>query len=190
MNISRLEYLRQFSDISESEYELLTAKLQQQYYAKGSIIISPGDIPKGIYFVKSGIQMAYFESGAKINAIAFTYYPDLFTIPEALSFQHPSPYSLICLTDSELEFLSLEELVLVFDKSPALERLFRKMTESILGHFITRHIELHTMTIKQRYISFCRRSAHLLHKIPHKYIASYLGIDPTNFSKLFNSVKF
>jgi hypothetical protein len=25
--------------------------------------------------------------------------------------------------------------------------------------------------------------------VPHKYIASYLGIDATNFSKLYNRVK-
>lgn len=179
-----------FSDISESDYLLLTEKLQGYSYPKGSTIIVPGDIPKGIYFVKSGIQMSFFETESKINVIAFTYYPDLFTIPQALSFQMPSAYSITCLTNSELEFLSLEDLLEAFDKSPALERLFRKMTESILGHFITRHIELHTLTIRQRYIAFCQRSPHLLHKIPHKYIASYLGIDPTNFSKLFNSVKF
>jgi hypothetical protein len=44
--------------------------------------------------------------------------------------------------------------------------------------------------MEERYKAFCRRSAHLLQRVPHKYIASYLGIDATNFSKLYNTVRF
>jgi hypothetical protein len=64
------------------------------------------------------------------------------------------------------------------------------MTEAVLAGMINRHIELHSLSMEERYRTFCQRSAHLLHTVPHKYIASYLGIDPTNFSKLFNSVRF
>ena len=63
------------------------------------------------------------------------------------------------------------------------------MTEAILAGMINRHIELHSLTIEERFKVFCQRSPHLLQLVPHKYIASYLGIDPTNFSKLFNSVR-
>jgi CRP-like cAMP-binding protein len=78
----------------------------------------------------------------------------------------------------------------LFDQSQELERLFRKMTEFVLAGMINRHIELHAQTMEERYLSFCRRSPHLLQLVPHKHIASYLGIDATNFSKLFNKVKF
>ena len=88
-----------------------------------------------------------------------------------------------------MECLSFDELQRIFDRSQAIERLFRKMTEAILAGMINRHIELHSLTIEERFRVFCQRSPHLLQLVPHKYIASYLGIDPTNFSKLFNSVR-
>jgi hypothetical protein len=34
-----------------------------------------------------------------------------------------------------------------------------------------------------------QRSPHILNLVPHKYLASYLGMDATNFSKLLGSVK-
>ena len=77
----------------------------------------------------------------------------------------------------------------MFDESKEIERLFRKITEVILGGVLNRHMELQSLTIEQRYLQFCKRSPHLLQLVPHKYLASYLGIDATNFSKLYNSVK-
>jgi hypothetical protein len=34
-----------------------------------------------------------------------------------------------------------------------------------------------------------QRSPHILQLVPHKYLANYLGIDATNFSKLLNRVR-
>jgi hypothetical protein len=64
------------------------------------------------------------------------------------------------------------------------------MTESMFAGMIDLHIDLRALSIEDRYKNFCRKSPDLLHLVPHKYIASYLGIDPTNFSKLFNKVQF
>jgi len=43
--------------------------------------------------------------------------------------------------------------------------------------------------IETRFRHFMKRSPHLLNQIPHKDLASYLRINPTNFSKLLAKVK-
>ncbi len=154
------------------------------------MITVPGQIQRELFFVNSGVQMSYFDATNKTHVIAFTYPPHLCAIPESFSQQVPSKYFLSCLTDSELDYITYEELQLLFNQSQQMERLFRRLTETVLAGMINRHIELHSMTIEERYKSFCQRSPHLLQLVPHKYIASYLGVDRTNFSKLFNSVKF
>ena len=188
--MERYEYFTFFHDISIADYSLLTDKLTKKSFKKCDFIIVPRQVQKELYFVKSGIQMSYFDTDNKTHVIAFTYYPNLCAIPESFSFQSPSIYFLTCLTDSELEYVTFEELQKLFDQSQHIERLFRKMAEFVLAGMINRHIESHSFTIEERYKTFCHRSSHLLHLVPHKYIASYLGIDPTNFSKLFNNVKF
>ncbi|MBY0425449.1 MAG: Crp/Fnr family transcriptional regulator [Cytophagales bacterium] len=188
--MERLEYFNLFHPIGANEHQLLSKKLKSKQFNKGDSIVVPGQIQKELYFVNKGVQMSYFDMDQKSHVIAFTYAPNLCAIPESFSQQIPSKYFLTSVTDSELEYITYEELHQVFDQSPSIERLFRKMTEIILSGLINRHIELHTLTIEQRYKAFCQRSAHLLHLVPHKYIASYLGIDPTNFSKLYNQVKF
>lgn len=188
--MERHAYFNLFHPIATEDFHLLTQHLKTKSFKKGDFIVVPGQIQKELYFVKSGIQMSYVDTENKTHVIAFTYFPNLCAIPGSFAFQAPSTYSLTCLTDSELECLSFDTLQHLFDQSQAIERLFRRMTEVILAGIIDRHIELHTLTIEERYKTFCRRSPHLLQLVPHKYIASYLGINATNFSKLFNQVKF
>ncbi len=188
--MNRHEYFKLFHDINTADYDLLTKNLKSKSFKKGDFITVPGQIQRELYFVKSGVQMSYFEAENKTHVIAFTYPPNLCAIPESFSFQIPSKYFLTCLTDSEFEYILFDDLQLLFDKSQAIERLFRRMTEAVLAGMINRHIELHSMRIEERYKTFCQRSPHLLQLVPHKHIASYLGVDRTNFSKLFNKVKF
>lgn len=188
--MERYQHFKQFHDISIADYRLLTENLQPRSFKKGDFIIVPGQIQRELYFVKSGVQMAYLDTSDKTYVIHFSYFPNLCAIAESFSFQVPSKYFLTCLTDSEMEFLRYEDLQKLVDQSQQIERLFRRMTEAMLAGMIDLHVDLRAMTIEERYKAFCRKSPQLLHLVPHKYIASYLGIDPTNFSKLFNQVKF
>lgn len=187
--MERHDYFKLFHNISEADYNFLNKNLKTKVFKKGDLITVPGQVQRELYFVKSGVQMSYFEAENKTHVIAFTYSPNLCAIPESFSLQIPSKYFLTCLTDSEMDYISFDELQTLFDQSQQLERLFRRMTETILGGMINRHIELHSMTIEERFKIFCKRSSHLLQVVPHKYIASYLSIDPTNFSKLYNNVR-
>ncbi len=185
-----LDYFKLFHDISYKDYDLFTKNLKSKTFKKKEYITTPGQIQRDLYFVKKGVQMSFFESESKTHVIAFTYKPSLCAIPESFQFQKPSKYFLTCLTDSEFDYISFDELQSLFEQSQQIERLFRKMTEAVLAGMINRHMELHSLTIEERFKAFCQRSPHLLQLVPHKYIASYLGIDSTNFSKLFNTVKF
>lgn len=188
--MNHLGYLRQFHDISEQEYLLLTERIRTKTFKKGHSVIVPGQVQKELFFVTRGVQMSWLDRGNKTHVIAFTYFPNLCAIPESFCFQQPSPYFLTCISDSEFGSIHFDELQLLFEQCRNIERLFRKMTEAMLAGIISRHAELLALTMEERYKAFCQRSPHLLKIVPHKYLASYLGIDATNFSKLFNNIKF
>lgn len=188
--MDRHAYFNQFHPVSTADYDRLNSRLKSCTFKKDAFITVPGQVQKALYFVKSGVQMSYFDAARKTHVVAFTYSPNLCAIPESFQFQQPSTYFLQSLTESEMDYLMYDDLMALFDQSQALERLFRRMTEQVLAGVINRHIERHALTMQERYVAFCQRSPHLLQLVPHKYIASYLGIDPTNFSKLFNQVAF
>lgn len=186
-----LSWLQQFHPIGDDDWQEIASKLKPGFYKKGSILTNPGQVQRELFFVRDGVQMSYIsdDENDKMHVMAFTYAPGLCAIPDSFMLQQPSAYSLTCLTDSRLDALRFEDLQILFDRSQQIERLFRKMSESILAGLIKRHQEWMMLSMEDRYREFCRRSPHLLRLSPHKYIASYLSIDPTNFSKLYNNIR-
>jgi CRP-like cAMP-binding protein len=188
--MDRYEFLKAFHPITPDDYLRLEEKMRTKKFKKGAKVIIPGKIQRELYFIKSGVQICYLETPHKPYVISFTYSPNICAIPESFSMQKPSKYTFMCLTDSEMDYLTYADLQILFDKSQQIERLFRKINETILANLLHRHLELRTTTIEDRFKAFCNRSPQLLHLVSHKYIASYLGIDHTNFSKLYNRVAF
>lgn len=187
--MNHLHYYQQFHHISEQDFDQLLSHCISKQYAKNELITMEGKVQKELLLVEKGVQMSYFSNDGKMHVMAFTYPPSVSGIPDSFFFQKPSQYTLEALTESSFKAISYQKLNELFDECPSIERLFRKMTEAILAGVIHRHLELHAMTIEQRFRLFAQRSPHLFQVIPHKYIANYLHIDPTNFSKLYNSIK-
>lgn len=184
-----LAFFNLFHPVSKDIFARLQQHLQSRSYGRNDIITREGQVQRELFFVKSGYQMSYLNHNGKVHVMAFTYPPNLCTIPDSFLMQRPSQYVLQCITDSEFDCISHSVLMQLFDEEPTLERLFRKFTEAVLVGLIQRHIDLHTLTIEERFKGFASRSPQLLNAVPHKYIASYLDIDPTNFSKLFNTTR-
>lgn len=187
--MDRLNFLQSFHPIHETDYALLTAKLRTRQFKKGDHVVAQGEIQRELYFIKSGVQMCHIETGEKTHVLAFTYHPNLVSLPESFSLQLPSNYFFTCITDTEVDCLRFDDLQEIYEQSQDIERLFRKINERLLSGLLNQHIELRTLTMEERFKAFCNRSPHLLQLAPHKYIASYLNIDATNFSKLFNKIK-
>jgi CRP-like cAMP-binding protein len=165
------------------------SKWSEVSYKRKAIITSEWQTEKYIYNVLEGIQRSYYLKEDKEYVIAFTYAPSFSGIPESFISKSPSKYYLECITDSKMLRLPYSDLEKMMEERREIERLFRKATEMVLIDFIHKHYELLSHTIEERFIAFCKRSPHLLGMVPHKYIASYLGIDPTNFSKLLGKIK-
>jgi hypothetical protein len=69
------------------------------------------------------------------------------------------------------------------------ERWVRLATSFTLLGTLERQVELMSFTAEEKFRTLLKRSPHVLQLIPHKYLASYLGLDPSTFSKLMASVR-
>ena len=154
---------------------------------KKTIMTAPGEVERYMYFVVEGVQKSYHEKDEKVHIISFTYPPSFSGIPESFLTQTPSNYFLETITESTFLRLSYDKHQELMKQHREIETLFRKTAEHFAVGMIQRHYELMAFDIEGRYQAFAKRSKHLFGVISHKDIASYLRIDKTNFSKLFNS---
>jgi CRP-like cAMP-binding protein len=85
--------------------------------------------------------------------------------------------------------MPVEELQRLMQKYQAIEILIRKGLSQTLSGVLERMTEVQCYSSEEKFKKLLQRSPHILQLVPHKYLANYLGIDPTNFSKLINKVK-
>ncbi len=72
---------------------------------------------------------------------------------------------------------------------PAIARWVHIGTMAAMAGVMERLIEIQTLGAEQKFRRLLARSPHVLQLIPHKYLASYLGIDPATFSKLLGGIR-
>jgi len=179
------------SDIYPIKPEILEEYLvhwNEYAVPKKTILSEAGKTERYLYFVQAGIQKSYYLNEGKAHVMFFAYAPSFSGIVESFLTQTPSKYYLETITDSKFLRISYQQHQKLIDKHRALETLFRKVTEQFLLGIIERHHQLMAFNVENRFKQFVSRSPHLLNMVPQKDIASYLRIDPTNFSKLINTL--
>lgn len=183
-------YLLQILPLPARELDALTAPWQPLTVKRKTVLTVAGETERHLYFVLEGVQRAFYVGdGNKEATIVFTYPPSFSGVADSFLTQTPSLYFLETLTASRLLRIHSDEIATLTARYPAIQQLFFKAAAAALRGALERHIELQCFTSEEKFRVLFRRSAHLLNLVPHKYLASYLGIDATNFSKLLARIK-
>lgn len=183
------DFLDKIHPIDQEILEKYISHWTEYSAPKKTIMTAPGETERYMYFVLNGIQKSYYLNEDKQHVIAFTYSPSFSGIPESFLTQTPSKYFLETITESSFLRLSFEKHQQLMCDHREIETLFRKATELFLIGMVQRHYELMAFDIQDRFKIFAQRSPQLFSLVSHKDLASYLRIDSTNFSKLFNTIK-
>ena len=176
--------------LSETEWNAFSSIWTECSAKRKEQLTVIGEREKYLYFVIEGIQRVYyFDDQNREATLVFTYAPSFGGVLDSLMMQQPSKYYYETLTPSKFLRTPAQELHALIDRYPSIEKLIRKGITASLSGLLERLVELQCFTSEERFRKLLERSPHILQLIPHKYLANYIGIDATNFSKLINSVR-
>ena len=189
-----IDQLRQFITTSFSlkgeELEQLLGIWQPFHCKRKTILTTAGETERYLYFVVEGIQRGFYIGDNKKEAtIVFMYAPSFSGIADSFLTQTPSAYFLETLTTSRFLRTSYQQIDGLMNQYPEIRKMVLFLTAFIVKGLLQRQVELQCFSAEEKFRTLLHRSPHLLQLIPHKYLASYLGIDPTTFSKLLGSVR-
>ena len=154
------------------------------------ILTLAGEKEKHLFFVCEGIQRIYYlDDESREATIVFTYAPSFGGVLDSFLLQTKSNYFYETLTPSSFLKASYLDFEIVMNQFPSVEKMVRKGLTDAFSGVLHRLVELQCYSSEERFRSLLKRSPHILQLVPHRYLANYIGIDPTNFSKLINRVK-
>ena len=177
--------------LPEPDWEDFSAIWHPVSARRKTVLTAAGEPENYLYVVQEGVQRVYYvdEQGREATLV-FTYAPSFGGVVDALLLQQPSPYYYETLTPSTFLRASFADLQAVMVRRPAVGTLIRLGVTQALSGVLERLVELQCYSSTEKFQTLLRRSPHILQVVPHKYLANYIGVDPTNFSKLVNNVRF
>lgn len=154
-------------------------------YKKGDFILKQGTIADGYMILENGLMrsFAYDYNG---NDITTDFFGNYEIVIEVLSlFQRiPTTENIQALTDCECWKIDFDIFQELYHSIPGFSEWGRLWMTNSLFHFKQRSLEMVTISAKERYLQLIKEKPQVILQSPLKYIASYLGITDTSFSRI------
>ena len=183
-------FLHRIYPLTPAELDGVTEGWQLLSCKRKTLLTAAGETERAMYFVLEGVQRAFYLGEDNREAtVVFTYPPSFSGVADSFLTQTPSRFYLETLTASRFLRISYDAVQERCRIYPNFERLLFKATAFALRGALERHIELQSFSNEEKFRTLLQRSPHILQLVPQKYLASYLGMDATNFSKLLATVR-
>lgn len=183
-------YVKRHFSLSASSLAEFISPWKTFQAERKEILTHQGEQERYLYFVLEGVQRVYaLNSTGKEATLIFTYAPSFGGVLNAMMTEQPSQFFYETLTASSFFRAPASEIKRLMLANSEIAQMINLGISGALSGVLDRLAELQLMSSEEKFRGLLKRSPHILTLVPHKYLASYLGIDATNFSKLMNKVK-
>lgn len=180
-----LENIAKHVSLTPDEQERVLSFTEPRHYKAKTLLLQAGEVCTHSFFVTNGILRSYNmdENGVE-HVVSFAC--SGWWIADMYSFLSQRPGHLYIEVNEEAEVLAIskENQDKMYQEVPKMERFFRILIENSLVANQQRLIDNMSFTAEARYDKFSKKYSGLLHSVPQKQIASYLGVTPEFFSKM------
>lgn len=154
-----------------------------------TILLSEGEISKHIYFINKGALRLWNNDDGRDITVQFFFENQIVSSFESFYLEKASNFSLESIENANITQLSRESLNLLINEFPTLNTC---ITDIVFERFID-YTNFFLSRIKdspeKRYQDILNNEPELIQRVPHHYIASYLGITPVSLSRIRTRLK-
>lgn len=179
------EYLIKLVAFTESEMKKFTSLFSESHLKKNEYLAVEGEYSTKLVFITKGVMRAFYRNnnGDEYNKTFFTEF-NFVGAYSSLVTKQQNLINIQCLTDCSVLIADHKRVTDMYDAFPKIERLARILAEHFFVSKEKREIELVMLDASERYAIFQQEHPSLEHLIPQYHIASYLGITPTQLSRI------
>ncbi|MCZ8342454.1 MAG: Crp/Fnr family transcriptional regulator [Leptospira sp.] len=167
----------------------MASNIRKVEIKKLDYFVKEGEISREIGFLEKGIVRAFYtnDEGKEYNKTFFTP-PNFIGSYASIITGMPNRLPQQALTDCIVWKLSIIDLDRLTEKYPEVERLRRRMSEYLFLRNEKRELEMALLDAADRYLILLDEFPGIENQIPQYHIATYLGISPTQLSRIRNKL--
>lgn len=183
--------INDYSKLTENTWSLIQSILQFQFIKKGEIILRAGQTAKKINFISKGILRSSFVDNNGNEYTKNLFFEKSFGASKvSLLLNSPSRFSIEALEDSILISFDFKTYKKLIDENEDLKNFYISYIER--NWIIEKEqieISLVMENATERYLKLLKKHPKLEERVPQYYLASHLGITPTQLSRIRKKIK-
>jgi CRP-like cAMP-binding protein len=178
------EYLARFIELTDEEFEVITSIAEVRTYDKKVRLIDEGEYENYFNFIVKGLARKFFYKDDEEIITQLAKEGEL--ISSSVSFLSGEKSLYIVETIEPTTFLSFskENIEMLYARDKKLQRLSRLVITDLFLQKENWDLERMLYSTQERFVRFVSNNSNLFQRVPQKYLASYLNIQPETFSRL------
>ena len=183
------KYLLPLMPLEDADIDLLMSKAEMRNFDKKIIIVYEGEVENYLNFIVKGLVRKYFLRGDEEVITQIAGEGDIICASDSYLSGQPSLYCTETIEPTSFISFKRESIEELFKIDTKWQRLGRLLMSNLLIEKENWEIDRIKLTTQQRFVKFCNENPGLVARVPQKYLASYLSIQPETFSRLKNVYK-
>lgn len=185
------QWLQTHTTLQAQEVGKVCSKWNNEIALKRHEFLSQrGNVNTKLYFVLQGTFHIYTLQDAEEVSIGFGYPQTILLDFPAFVHQQPTEFYIQAIKKSTLLWIGKADFQQLLQEIPALSMFWISALEQAVVSQITRQVDLLLPKPEDRITRLWKRNASIFQTIPHKYLASYLRMQPETFSRLLKNIDF
>lgn len=183
-------FLHKFVDFSEEEFNhIIRPYVLVRDFKKKQLITQAGTVENYINFIAKGLVRKYYKADGQEFVTQLATEGHVVHAQESFHSRTTSEYNVQAIEDCRLVSITYNDLERIYSTGAKMERLGRLVT--IFSMIIKERWQRNMLQVapRERFMEFVSKNPVLLQRVPQKYLASYLNIQPETFSRFKHMLK-
>lgn len=178
------QFLHKFVTLSEEEFdEHIKPYAELRQFRKKQLLSREHEVENYLNFITKGLARKYYKKGkTEINTQISTE-GHIIHAQESFHGRTPSEYFVEAIEPTTTVSITYDNLEKIYSSSHKMERLGRLVITFTMIIKDRWQMNMVKLTPRERFVDFVHKNPELLQRVPQKYLASYLNIQPETFSR-------
>jgi CRP-like cAMP-binding protein len=182
------ELARKYSTMTHDELDILEGILEPVKYGKGEMILTEGEVCRGISYIEKGLVRQFYNKNGKEVTEHLGVDHTIFMCIESLFKEEPTRLQVEALEATLVYILPKAKLEAAAIRNVNIQMLYRKILEESLIQSQVHADLMRFETAPNKYKRLCELSPLVVLRAPLTYIASYLQMTPETLSRIRSGV--
>jgi len=178
------DYLGRFIALSDEEFEEIAKVAEIRTYDKKIRLIEEGEQERYLNFVLKGLARKFFLNNEEEVITQLAREGEIINSSVSFLSGEPSQYIVETIEPTTFISFSLESITRLYEQDALWQRLGRLIITDLYLQKETWELDRAAYNTQERFIRFVNDNSALFQRVPQKFLASYLNIQPETFSRL------